>query len=75
MEKEVNVLGIISEILKDADREIAAVFKKHFTEEELDNSAYAIMAYSLAWDAMCHEYFSLEYKRRSLRRKTNSVDG
>jgi hypothetical protein len=52
MEKEVNVLGIISEILKDADREIAAVFKKHFTEEELDNSAYAIMAYSLAWDAM-----------------------
>jgi hypothetical protein len=52
MEKEVNVLGIISEILKDADREIAAVFKKHFTEDELDNSAYAIMAYSLAWDAM-----------------------
>jgi len=52
MKKEVNVLGIISEILKDADREIAAVFKKHFTEEELDNSAYAIMAYSLAWDAM-----------------------
>jgi hypothetical protein len=52
MEKEVNVLGIISEILKNADREIAAVFKKHFTEEELDNSAYAIMAYSLAWDAM-----------------------
>ena len=52
MEKEVNVLGIISEILKDADREIAAVFKKHFTEEELDNSAYAFMAYSLAWDAM-----------------------
>lgn len=52
MEKEVNVLGIISEILKDADREIAAVFKKHLTEEELDNSAYAIMAYSLAWDAM-----------------------
>jgi len=52
MEKEVNVLGIISEILKDADREIASVFKKHFTEEELDNSAYAIMAYSLAWDAM-----------------------
>ena len=52
MEKEVNVLGIFSEILKDADREIAAVFKKHFTEEELDNSAYAIMAYSLAWDAM-----------------------
>jgi len=52
MEKEVNVLGIIYEILKDADREIAAVFKKHFTEEELDNSAYAIMAYSLAWDAM-----------------------
>ena len=52
MEKEVNVLGIISEILKDADREIAAVFKKHFTEGELDNSAYAIMAYSLAWDAM-----------------------
>ena len=52
MEKEVNVLGIISEILKDTDREIAAVFKKHFTEEELDNSAYAIMAYSLAWDAM-----------------------
>ena len=52
MEKEINVLGIISEILKDADREIAAVFKKHFTEEELDNSAYAIMAYSLAWDAM-----------------------
>jgi|14_taG_2_1085336.scaffolds.fasta_scaffold05592_5 hypothetical protein len=52
MEKEVNVLGIISEILKNADAEIAAVFKKHFTEEELDNSAYAIMAYSLAWDAM-----------------------
>ncbi len=52
MEKEVNVLGIISEILKNADREIAAVFKRHFTEEELDNSAYAIMAYSLAWDAM-----------------------
>ena len=52
MEKEVNLLGIISEILKNADREIAAVFKKHFTEEELDNSAYAIMAYSLAWDAM-----------------------
>jgi len=52
MEKEVNVLGIISEILKNADREIAAVFKKHFTEEELDNNAYAIMAYSLAWDAM-----------------------
>jgi len=52
MEKEVNVLGIISEILKNADREISAVFKKHFTEEELDNSAYAIMAYSLAWDAM-----------------------
>ena len=52
MEKEVNVLGIISEILKGADREIASVFKKHFTEEELDNSAYAIMAYSLAWDAM-----------------------
>ena len=52
MEKEVNVLGIMSEILKDVDREIAAVFKKHFTEEELDNSAYAIMAYSLAWDAM-----------------------
>ena len=52
MEKEVNVLGIISEILKDADREIASVFNKHFTEEELDNSAYAIMAYSLACDAM-----------------------
>ena len=52
MEKEVLVLSIIAEILKDADKEIAAVFKKHFTEDELDNSAWALCAYSLAWDAM-----------------------
>ena len=52
MEKEVEVLSIIAKILKDADKEIAAVFKKHFTEDELDNSAWAICAYSLAWDAM-----------------------
>ena len=52
MEKEVLVLSIITEILKDADKEIATVFKKHFNEEELDNSAWAICAYSLAWDAM-----------------------
>jgi len=52
MEKEVEVLNIISKILKDADKEIAAVFKAHFNEDELDNSAWAIMAYSIAWDAM-----------------------
>ena len=52
MEKEVEVLSIISKILKDADKDIAAVFKQNFTEDELDNSAWAICAYSLAWDAM-----------------------
>ena len=42
MEKEVEVLNIISKILKDADKEDCRVFKAHFNEDELDNSAWEL---------------------------------
>ena len=52
MNKEAVVLSMVMQILKDADRDIHKVLEREYPNDELDQTEWAVQAYSLAWDAM-----------------------
>ena len=43
---------MVRQILKDADRDIHKVLEREYPNDELDQTEWAVQAYSLAWDAM-----------------------
>ena len=52
MDKEIEVLNGVAEILMETDRAIANYIRQYYTEDEIDETEFVFHAYAKAWDAM-----------------------